>query len=198
MPFKPSFLLMIFLLSMVASVRAERPPNIVVILADDLGCCDMNLYGGWVETPNLAKMASEGMLFTDFHTNSSVCSPTRAAFLTGRYQQRAGVPSVINADPAKPEHYWGLQPVESTLPERLAEAGYRSGIFGKWHLGYGKSTLPMINGFHEFRGYVSGNIDYHSHKDRMGVDDWWHNLDLKPEEGYCTHLITKHATKFIR
>ena len=76
------------------SPRAERP-NIIVILADDLGYGDTSVYDGWVQTPNLQRMADEGLTFTDFHTNSSVCSPTRAAFLTGRYQQRVGIVDVI-------------------------------------------------------------------------------------------------------
>ena len=80
------------------TAQEDRPPNIIVILADDLGCGDLSLYNGWVKTPRIDRMAREGMNFTDFHTNSSVCSPTRTAFLAGRYQQRYGIADpVINA-----------------------------------------------------------------------------------------------------
>jgi len=94
-------------------------------------------------------------------------------------------------------HYTGLQPTEVTFPKLLEKAGYTSGIFGKWHLGYGKEYNPLHHGFDRFRGYVSGNIDYISHYDRMGVYDWWEGMKRIREEGYCTHLITKHSVEFI-
>ena len=109
------FLVCLLCVAMPRSVRAESPPNIVVILADDLGCCDMALYGGWVKTPHIERMAKQGILFTDFHTNSSVCSPTRAAFLTGRYQQRVGIVDVIVGS-REPES--GISPSIPTPPIR--------------------------------------------------------------------------------
>lgn len=175
-----------------------RQPNFIIILADDLGYGDCSCYDGWIETPNLEKMAAEGLKFTDFHSSGTVCSPTRAGLMTGRYQQRCGVPHVINADPNHPSHQWGLDPKEITFPKLLKPAGYKSAIFGKWHLGYDKKFNPMHHGFDEFRGYVAGNIDYISHYDRMGTYDWWDKLELAREEGYTTHLITKHAVDFIK
>ena len=106
-------LVIAFLLYEATSLKADQPPNIVVILADDLGCCDMALYDGWVKTPNLARMAKQGMLFTDFHTNSSVCSPTRAAFLTGRYQQRVGIVDVIVGNRLVPFHQIRIAPLQN-------------------------------------------------------------------------------------
>ncbi|MHC5004703.1 MAG: sulfatase-like hydrolase/transferase, partial [Planctomycetota bacterium] len=175
---------------------SERP-NFVVILADDMGYGDSSVYGGWIETPSLARMASEGLTFTDFHTSGVVCSPTRAGLVTGRYQQRAGIPAVINADPALASHHRGLQPEEVTFAELLSDAGYRTAIFGKWHLGYFPEHNPVRHGFERFRGFVSGNIDYTSHYDRMQKHDWWDGEQTVEEAGYLTHLLTDHAVRFI-
>ena len=173
-------------------------PNIIIVLADDMGYGDSSAYGGWIDTPAMELMAREGLKFTDFHASGVVCSPTRAGLLTGRYQQRAGVPNVINADPNHADHYLGLHPSERTFPKLLKEAGYTSAIFGKWHLGYDKKFNPMHHGFDRFRGYVSGNIDYISHYDRMEIYDWWEGLEHVEEEGYTTHLITQHSVQFIK
>lgn len=173
------------------------PPNFVIIMADDMGYGDASCYGNRAyETPAVDRMAREGMRFTDFHSSGPVCSPTRAGLLTGRYQQRAGIPGVVNAAFDRNRHH-GLFPSEVTFSERLKLKGYTCGIFGKWHLGYHKRFNPVHHGFDRFRGYVSGNIDYISHFDRMEVEDWWDGLELVPEEGYSTHLISKHAVEFI-
>ena len=110
------------------SANAAKP-NFVVIMADDMGYNATSAYGGWLRTPHLDRMASGGIRFTDYHSSGVVCSPTRAGLLTGRYQERAGVPSVINADPKVPDHHRGLWPSEHTFPELLAQAGYTSAIF---------------------------------------------------------------------
>ena len=176
---------------------SAAPPNFVIVMADDMGYGDASCYGNKAyETPALDRLAREGMRLTDFHSSGPVCSPTRAGLLTGRYQQRAGIPGVVNADFAKNRHH-GLAPSEVTFPERLKLKGYTCGIFGKWHLGYLPEYNPVHHGFDCFRGYVSGNIDYISHFDRMEVEDWWEGTKLVPEEGYSTHLITKHAVQFI-
>ena len=94
-------------------------------------------------------------------------------------------------------YHTGLQRREITFAEVLKRAGYATGIFGKWHLGYHKKFNPVHNGFDRFRGFVSGNIDYISHYDRMGVYDWWEGLEHVREKGYSTHLITRHSVKFI-
>jgi len=182
-----------------ATLRADakRKPSFIIILADDMGYGDSSAYGGWIKTPHLEALAATGLKFTDFHASGAVCSPTRAGFLTGRYQERAGIPGVINADPKTEVHWSGLHPSEVTFPRLLKKAGYTSAIFGKWHLGYTRNFNPMHHGFDRFRGYVSGNIDFASHYDRMGAYDWWEGLEHVKEEGYVTHLITKHAVKFI-
>ena len=177
--------------------KRQRRPNIVLIMADDLGYGDLGCYGSdWISTPNIDALAKNGLRFTDYHSNGAVCTPTRAALLTGRYQQRAGLEGVIYVKP--PTRQEGLAPAEITFAEALKPAGYKTCIVGKWHLGYEKMYNPVRQGFDEFRGYVSGNIDYISHYDNAGIYDWWHNLELVEEPGYSTDLITKHAVRFIK
>ena len=117
--------------------------------------------------------------------------------MTGRYQQRVGIPGVVVADPRRAVHLDGLQSQEVTFPEVLRDAGYQTAIFGKWHLGYDKKYNPVHHGFGEFRGYVSGNVDFFSHIDQAGNFDWWKDDEHFEEPGYTTHLITKHALRFI-
>ena len=178
---------------------AATPPNIIIIVADDMGYADLSCYGNnRYETPHLDRLAREGLRFTDFHSNGAVCSPTRAALLTGRYQQRSGVTEVVFADPARgkrDEH--GLKATEITFAKVLQAAGHRTALMGKWHLGYAPKFNPRHHGFDEFRGYVSGNVDYQSHIDQAGFPDWWRDLALADELGYSTHLITRHAVRFI-
>jgi len=174
-------------------VDSTEHPNIVLILADDMGYGDISCYDGWIKTPNLDRLAAEGLRFTDFHSNGAVCSPTRAALMTGKYQQRAGIPMVVSV---KLRHL-GLHQTEVTFAECLENAGYATAIFGKWHLGYKTEFNPIHHGFDHFRGYVSGNIDFFSHIDQSGVYDWWSQDKQAEEPGYVTHLITKHALQFI-
>jgi len=169
--------------------HADTPPNIVVILADDLGCCDMTLYNGWVKTPRIEQMAEQGMLFTDFHTNSSVCSPTRAAFLTGRYQQRVGIVDVIVGS-REPQS--GISPSIPTLPQVFKDHGYATALFGKWHCGYQDQYNPVHHGFDEFVGFLNGATDYHNH------GAWRVGLEKKDARGYSTHIITERSVDFIK
>lgn len=172
------------------------PPNLILIMADDLGYGGIGCYGNdTIQTPHLDRMAAGGLRFTDFHANGSVCSPTRAALLTGRYQQRAGMEGVIYA--RGKTRATGLDTTTYTLAEGLQSAGYATGIMGKWHLGYDPKYNPVEHGFDSFYGYVSGNVDFHSHYDNAGVYDWYHNQDSIYEEGYVTDLITAHAIDFI-
>jgi arylsulfatase A len=174
-----------------------HPTNVIVILADDMGYGDSSVYDGWIKTPGMERMAREGLTFTDFHSSGVVCSPTRAGLLTGRYQQRSGISGVVNADPNHPAHKLGLLQGEFTFAGALKSAGYRTALFGKWHLGYDVKFNPVHRGFDEFCGFVSGNIDYHSHLDRMNTPDWWHGTKLVAREGYLTDLITQDAVRFI-
>lgn len=179
--------------------KAETPPpNIIVIMVDDMGyggvsCFDNKYY----KTPQIDALATDGIKLTDFHSNGSVCSPTRAAFITGRYPQRSGLDKVVNADPKVAMHHIGLHDDEWTFAEAMKSAGYVTGIQGKWHLGYKPQYHPLNHGFDEFNGFISGNIDAHSHQDRMGVQDWWQGIELQDQPGYHTDLITENSLQFI-
>ena len=187
----------LLLLAAWAAAQA-RPPNLILIMADDLGYGGLGCYGSKLyATPRLDRMAKEGLRFTDFHSNGAVCSPTRAALLTGRYQQRTGVDGVLNADPKHPYHQRGLHQDEVTFAEVLGASGYRSAVIGKWHLGYRPRFNPVHQGFGRFVGFLSGNVDYQSHYDRMVTFDWWHGEERKREPGYVTELLTKHALSFM-
>jgi len=190
--------LILTLLFLIACSRQPqvRPPNIVLVMADDLGYGDIGCYGNEIiQTPVLDKLAAGGMRFTDFHSNGSVCTPTRAALITGNYPQRAGLEGVIYA--ALEKRIYGLSQSEKTVAEYFKEAGFATGIFGKWHLGYKLEFNPVNHGFEEFYGYLSGNVDYISHRDGIGLYDWWYKTDTCFEEGYVTDLITDHALEFI-
>lgn len=183
--------------SLLSCQPTTHPPNIVLIMADDLGYGDLGCYGSdWIRTPHIDALAENGLKFTDYHSNGAVCTPTRAVLLTGRYQQRSGLEGVIYVRGETRQR--GLSTDETTFAEVLKTAGYRTCIVGKWHLGYRTEFNPVHHGFDEFRGFVSGNIDYISHNDNAGIFDWWHNLEQVKEEGYSTDLITKHAVDFIR
>jgi len=166
-----------------------RKPNVVIILADDLGNADTTIFKGWIKTPCIRRMSKEGLTFTDFHTNSSVCSPTRAALMTGRYQQRVGIVDVVARHLDTP----GLLPTELTLPRLMKQGGYRTALFGKWHLGVEPKYNPVHHGFDEFRGYLDGYVDYHDH-----AKYWRNGLKIDPQKGYSTHLITSNSVDFIK
>ena len=186
------------LLTMAATAYANGKANFIVIMTDDMGYSDLSCYGNdRYKTPHIDKLAAGGMKFTDFHSNGAVCSPTRAALMTGRYQRRAGIPGVVFAAENRPEHLHGLQVIENTLAESMKEAGYVTAMYGKWHLGYFPKYNPVRHGFDQFRGYVSGNVDFFSHVDQAGNFDWWIGDKKQQEEGYTTYLITKHALSFI-
>lgn len=113
------------------------------------------------------------------------------------YQQRIGIPGVLFADPARPSHYDGIDAAHTTMAEVLQQHGYATAMFGQWHLGYQEQHNPSLHGFGDFRGFVSGNLDYQSHIDMMGRADCWHDAKLEAEDGYLTDLLTNHAVRFI-
>ncbi|WP_236973460.1 sulfatase-like hydrolase/transferase [Membranihabitans maritimus] len=177
-------------------IQGQRP-NIILIMADDLGYGDLDAFGGngSINTPNLDGLADNGLKLTNYHTNGVNCSPTRAALMTGLYPQEVGIEGVITA---KSHRHTGMDPKVTTLAELVGKAGYRSGIIGKWHLGYQPKFGPIAQGFDEFRGFVSGNVDYKSHIDQEGYTDWWKGTKLIEEEGYITEIITDHGIQFMK
>ncbi len=170
-------------------------PNVVLIMADDLGYADLSCYGSKnIDTPNLDSLATHGLKLTNYHSNGVVCSPTRAALLTGLYPQEAGIEGVVTA---KSHRHTGMSANRYTLAELFKSAGYATAMFGKWHLGYQPEFGPVVQGFDNFNGFVSGNIDYQSHIDQEGHADWWVGKELKPEAGYLTDIITDQGIRFI-
>jgi arylsulfatase A-like enzyme/pimeloyl-ACP methyl ester carboxylesterase len=178
----------------VAPPPAAAPsPNIVMILIDDLGYGDLACYGSTRHhTPQLDRLAAGGLRFSDFHSNGAVCSPTRAALLTGQYPQRSGIEAAIGFTLAE-----GVPLEKTTIAELLAPAGYRCGVFGKWHVGHVTRFGPNAQGFHE-SWCSNNNPDYHSHVSRDGNVDWWRDQRLADEPGYLTELVTRHSVRFIR
>ena len=173
----------------------SSPPNVVIFLADDLGYGDIGCYGAPdIKTPNVDRIAHEGVRFTDFYANGCVCTPTRCALMTGRYQQHIG--GLETAIPPGAKNL-GLPAQEKTIADLLHGVGYATAISGKWHLGYKPEMMPNAHGFDHFFGIVSGNHDYFSHKENNGEADLY--LEGKPVEmkGYSTHLITEYALKFL-
>ncbi|MCZ6673083.1 MAG: sulfatase-like hydrolase/transferase [Verrucomicrobia bacterium] len=202
------FITALFLLPFLSSwgeEEANRPaldkPNFIIIMVDDMGYAGLSSYGNpHFKTPEMDRLGAEGMRFTDFHSSCPVCSPMRAGLLTGRYQQRTGVEAIIHPYSQHPVHYTGLQREEITFAEVLQDAGYATGIIGKWHLGYAKEQPkyhPQNHGFDEFVGYHSGNIDFTNHYGDHFEHDWWHGKEEVEEEGYSTHLINKYALDFL-
>jgi len=178
------------------NTQQDTKPNIILIMADDLGYGDIGPYNDEIDfTPNIDRLAEEGMRFTDFHSNGPMCSPTRAALMTGMYQHRLGerFEGALNSKTLDE----GLPLQAITIAEILKDAGYITGIFGKWHLGFEKPFIPTNYGFDEFRGHLSGDGDYHTHINRWGLKDWWDNDDLEMVEGYNTNLITEYSLEFI-
>ena len=188
-------------LSVSGAQTAATKPNFIIIMVDDMGHAGVSCFGNpYFKTPEIDRLAAEGIRLTDFHSSGNVCSPTRAGLLTGRYQQRAGIEAVIHPVGTHAEHRKGLQKSEVTFAEALQQAGYVTGLVGKWHLGYPQNSPdyhPQHHGFDEFIGYHSGNIDFISHVGDHLKHDWWHGREERPEEGYATDLINRHALDFI-
>lgn len=184
-----------------ADTGAKTRPNFVVIMVDDMGYAGVSCFGNtYFKTPQIDRLAAEGMRLTDFHSSGTVCSSTRAGLLTGRYQQRAGIEAVIHPLANHPEHRKGLQKVEITFAEVLKRAGYATGLIGKWHQGYPHNSddyHPQHHGFDQFVGYHSGNIDFVSHVGDHNKHDWWHGRQRVETQGYATDLINRHAVEFI-
>jgi arylsulfatase A-like enzyme len=192
---------MISLICITGCIKQDKDagkPNIVFIMIDDLGYGDLGCYRNRFNlTPNIDGLAEQGLRFTDYHSNGPMCTPTRAAFMTGMYQHRLGR-KFEGALSGKSHYDQGMPSGAITIAEVLKEAGYATGMFGKWHLGYQPPYLPHDQGFDEFRGLGSGDGDHHTHVDRWGREDWWHNNMPEMEDGYSIDLITRHSVQFIK
>jgi arylsulfatase A-like enzyme len=175
-------------------------PNFVFILADDLGYADLGCYGGRLDcSPVLDRMAAQGLRFTQGYANSSVCSPTRFALMTGRWQHRlrGGADEPI-ASARRGSSTLGLPPEHPTLPSLLAKAGYATALVGKWHLGWPPHFGPLKSGYQEFFGALSGGLDYFTHRDSSGAHDLWDGDRECPQAGYLTDLFSQKAVEFVK
>ncbi len=192
--------------------NAPRPPNILLIVSDDQGYQDLGCYGGsHIKTPTLDRLAGEGVRLTNFYVTWPACTPSRGSLLTGRYPQRNGTYDMYRNDkvdygyaypPAEyavsPERILGMDTREILLPQMLKQAGYTSGIFGKWDLGQLRRFLPLQRGFDDFYGFVNTGIDYWTHE-RYGVPSMYRNNEPTIEDRgtYATDLFEREATRFI-
>lgn len=201
--------ILITIITVVAfSVQAADKPNIVFILADDMGYGDLGCYGHpRAKTPVIDKLAKQGVRFTQHYSNGTECSPTRTAFLTGRYPQRAGglecaigTGNVGRYDEAirlASQRQLGLPANQVVIPSALKLAGYVSGVFGKWHLGYEPQFNPMEHGWDDFFGYMGGNVHYFNHRETSELHVLYRGRLPVHAEGYMTHLITDSSISFI-
>jgi len=180
-----------------------KRPNIVFIVADDLGFADLGCYGGRAAefgpvSPVLDSLAANGLKFTQGYSNSPVCSPTRFALMTARYQYRlrAAAEEPINSK-SRGSTTLGLPPEHPTLPSLLRTQGYRTALIGKWHLGYPPHFSPLRSGYEEFFGPMSGGVDYFTHCSNSGDHDLWFGEEEKKEEGYLTDLLSQRCVDYI-
>lgn len=188
---------------------SQAKPNIVFILADDMGYADLSCYGSPdAKTPNIDKLAAEGVKFTNFYANGPECSPSRTAFLTGRYPQRVGglecaigtgnVGRYDDAIRLAEKHDLGLPRDLAVLAPTLGKAGYRNAIFGKWHMGYEAKFNPLDQGFDEFVGFLGGNVDYFHHVELSELPVYYSGRKPVKREGFTTHLITDDGLDFLQ
>lgn len=192
-----------------SSSRNKRRPNIVLIMADDLGYGDVGCYGcSDIRTPAIDSLAAEGVRFTTFYSNAPECTPTRTALLTGRYQHRVGglecalgIGNVGRYDDAirlRRTHDMGLPVEETSIARMLKNAGYATAVSGKWHLGYEPKFFPLRHGFDSWFGPVGGAVDYFHHNEYTGEPALYENDKPVKREGYLTNLITDEAVGFIQ
>ncbi|HEV7892575.1 MAG TPA: sulfatase-like hydrolase/transferase [Pyrinomonadaceae bacterium] len=185
-----------------ASPPAQRP-NVLYIMADDMGWGDLSCYGRPdYRTPNLDRLASEGTRFTHAYSAAPVCTPTRCAFVTGRYPARTRVgleePLAFRKQLVERKQDIGLPPEHPTVASLLKSAGYNTALVGKWHLGYLPKYSPVKSGFEEFFGIMSGGADHFTHKDANGEGDLFEAEVPVERVGYTTDLLTEHAAEFLK
>ncbi|BFO53407.1 sulfatase [Acidovorax sacchari] len=182
----------------------EKRPNLIFILADDLGYADLGCTGARDAegrpadiTPHLDRIASGGVRFTRGYSNSSVCSPTRFALATGRWQYRLRGGAEEPIPTVSQDKVLGLPPEHPTLPSLLRDTGYTTALIGKWHLGYPPHFSPRLSGYQHFYGFHAGGNDYFAHCNPKGQPDLWENETEIREEGYLTDILSQRAVAFI-
>ncbi len=179
-------------------------PNFVILYTDDQGIGDLGCYFGRdiMKTPHIDALAASGIRFTDWHTNSPVCSPSRAAVLTGKYPQNAGVPNILTSKPDF--NVPGLRQGDNTIASELKKLGYRTAAVGKWHLGSARGSRPIDQGFEEWFGFYSGWTDYYSHRyytlggTPLFHDMWRGEKEIFEEPVYQTELLGREAKAFLQ
>ena len=182
---------------MIGRVEAAAPPNVLLILTDDHGYGDVSTYHkSDVQTPHIDSIAASGLLFTNMRANCTVCSPSRAALLTGRYADRVGVPGVIRT---KPEDSWGyFDPRVPTLADELKRAGYHTALVGKWHLGLESPNTPNERGFDFFHGFLGDMMESYTTHLRHDINYLRRNVEVIEPEGHATDLFTDWAVDYLR
>lgn len=179
-------------------------PNIIFIVADDLGFADLGCYGGrdadfGPVSPVIDQLAAQGLRLTDGYSNSPVCSPTRFALMTGRYQYRLrGAAEEPISSKSRLSTTLGLPPEHPTMPSLLKQAGYHTALIGKWHLGYPPHFSPIRSGYEEFFGPMSGGVDYFTHCGNNGAHDLYLGESESAQEGYLTDLLSQRAVDYVR
>ena len=180
-----------------SSLAADRP-NILLIFTDDQGINDVGCYGSEIPTPNIDRLASEGMKFEQWYSASSICTPSRFGLLTGQNPSRSKDQLLSALMFMADEHKeTGIQQGETTIAETLRESGYYTALIGKWHLGHGgKDLLPTRHGFNSFIGHTGGCIDFFT-MTYGNIPDWYHQEGHVSENGYATELITDEAISYL-
>ena len=193
----PVFLVLISGNHSLQAEKSQARPNVLVILVDDLGYGDLSSYGATdLKSPHIDALLKRGMKFNNFYANCPVCSPTRAALLTGRYQDMVGVPGVIRTHS---QNSWGyLVPSAVTLADVFQQAGYNTGIVGKWHLGLETPNVPNQRGFEFFRGFLGDMMDDYYHHRRHEVNYMRFNEKQVDPEGHATDLFTEWTCDFLK
>ncbi|MFN0107843.1 MAG: sulfatase-like hydrolase/transferase [Blastocatellia bacterium] len=192
-------LITVFFLSAIgvlpALAQTTRKPNVIFILVDDMGYADLSINGSKdLRTPNIDRLGKEGVKLTQMYSNGPVCTPTRAAFITGRYQQRAGLEWAINAT----EKDTGLPVEEGSVARLLKNNGYATALIGKWHLGSQPEFLPSRHGFDEYFGIIGGNADMYSHQNLLGDNVLYEGDKTTKTSGYLTEHLERRSVDFIK
>mgnify|MGYP003644865727 CR=1 FL=1 len=199
---------LVTILATIGTQAADRP-NIVFIVADDMGYADISSFGGTdVKTPHIDSLATQGIRFENIYAMGPECTPSRVSFLTGRYPQRVGgmecaigtgnVGRYDDAIRLCENSDLGLPAADAVLAPSLKAAGYHNAVFGKWHLGYEPKFSPLEQGFDQFVGFLGGNVDYFRHRELSDIEVYLADRTPITREGYTTDLIAEDLTGFLQ